>query len=627
VNARARFVALLPAAAVFAAFAPALSASFVSWDDPFLIIENPWIRGLSGPHLRWMVEAVQGGIWQPVTWLSLACDYALWGLEPAGFHMTNVMIHAATSTLFYLVCLRLLDGRRGAALLAALFFALHPLRVESVAWASERKGLLSGFFCMAAVLAHLHGRSRAAAAAFALSLMSKASSLPLPFALLALDHLLKRRRSWRGLAPMFVLSAGALLVGMLAGRSAGAVTDMPLAWTLSRAAHGLLFYPFRTLWPSGLSPYYPPLRSFGHLSWELLALAGLAAAVWTWGRRRREVLAALAWFGLMLLPMLGLVQHGIAYAAADRFSYLPCLAFAVLFGAALARSRAGTAVAAAWLLALGAASWRQSAVWRDSVSLWTAATERAPGTIARGELAAALLAAGRTGEGVALLREASAEPGAPSTLHVNLGSALRKGGDEEGARDVWRRGLAAAPSAELEALLGASLSRTDIKASTTLLRSAALSEPSRASWRADLGDALALGGRRTEAKREYETALALEPALGRAHNNLGLLLEGPERVEHYRAALRDPLSRAEAHHNWGNAHLDAGRTADAERHYRAALRLAPALARAQVNLGNILARRGDYPQAAALYRAALKNEPRSVEARANLTAVASRLRR
>ena len=333
----------------------------------------------------------------------------------------------------------------------------------------------------------------------------------------------------------------------------------------------------------------------------------------------------------MLLPTAGLVQLGRPFAAADRFSYLPCLGFAVLFGAALANSRAGTAIAAAWLLALGSLSWRQCGVWRDSLALWTAASERAPGALALGDFGAALIEAGRREDGIARLRETIQDPAAASTVYVNLGEALRREGREASARDAWRRGLAAAPSAELSALLGASLTRDDIAAGIALLRSAVLAEPGVASWRVDLGDALVLGGRGAAARREYDAALALEPALGRAHNNLGLLLEREgrrdEAVAHYRKALRDPAARAEAHHNWGNALLASGKARDAERHYREAVRLEPRLARAQVNLGNVLARRGDYAQAAALYRAALKTEPRSIEALANLRAVSPLLRK
>ncbi|MEQ1919456.1 MAG: tetratricopeptide repeat protein, partial [Elusimicrobiota bacterium] len=270
-------------------------------------------------------------------------------------------------------------------------------------------------------------------------------------------------------------------------------------------------------------------------------------------------------------------------------------------------------------------------VWRDSLTLWSAASAREPGALANGELAGALIQDGRARDGIDRLLETVKEPSAQATAFVNLGAAFQKLGRQEDAREAWRRGLAAAPTPELSALLGASLTKDDITGGTSLLKSAVLAEPARAAWRVDLGDALVRAGRSAEARRQYAVALDLEPELGRAHNNLGLLLDREgrtaEAVAHYRAALRDPASRAEAHHNWGNVLLAESRTTDAERHYREALRLEPGLARTQVNLGNILARRGAFAEAAARYRAALKSEPRSVEARANLRAVAPFLKK
>ncbi|MEQ1919798.1 MAG: hypothetical protein ABL955_11415, partial [Elusimicrobiota bacterium] len=361
-------------AAAFAAFAPALS-----WDDPLFVFENPWIRGLSFEHARWAMTATRGGFWQPLTWLSLQFDYSLWGLEASGFHLTNLLLHAGAAVLFYYVCLELLEGRVKAATLAALFFAVHPLRVESVAWATERKGLLSALFFLAAVLLHRRGRVRGALAAFALSLAAKATGLTLPFVLLILEsHKMRKlpgRRALLALAPFFALSAGATVLGVLVGRSTGVISDMtPLgpSWPVARVLYGFLFYPLKTLWPTGLSPYYPPPPWFGAWSWRIFAcaavLAAAVAALWRLRRSRPGVAAAFTAYAVMLLPTVGLVQQGQLYAACDRFSYLPCLGFAVVFGASLARSRAGTALAAAWLLALGVASWRQCGVWRDSLT-------------------------------------------------------------------------------------------------------------------------------------------------------------------------------------------------------------------------------------------------------------------
>ncbi len=631
---------LLVASAVLAAFAPALTAGFIGWDDKPFIVDNPAIRGLDLEHLRLMARCVIGGVWIPLTWLSLAVDQSLWGLDPGGYHLTNLLLHAASALLFYEVCVFLLGEDGWAPALAALFFAVHPLRAESVAWTAERKGVLSGALWLAAALAHLRSETArrpaflrtAAIAAYALSLAAKPNGLTFPLVMLAADAARRRRPDLKLYAPYFALSAAAFAATAWASRQTEAFTAFRPAGAASaagQALYGLLFYPWKTLWPSELAPYYPPLPWFGSWSWQLAACAAAVAAACGLLRRSRAAAGLAACYAAALLPTLGLVGHGIAYSAADRFSYLPCLALAIPFGALLARSPARRAVAAAWLAALGIATWRQCSVWQDPVSLWSAAARNAPSAMADGNLGGFLVKAGRIEEGVAFLRSSvERDPGRP-IAHEALGSALSLAGREGQARAAWRAGLSEAPSAETAALLGASLARVGGRGAVEgakLLADAVARSPARAGWRADLGDALKRSGKEADAAREYQAALSLDPTLGRAHNNLGLLLEkaGDEdaALAHYRAALSDPGTRAEAHHNWGNIRLGEGATGKAERHYREAVRLDPRLFQSRVNLGNILVRRGRFAEAAALYREALKTEPRSVEARANLGSIA-----
>lgn len=637
---------VLVAAAALAAFAPALSAGFVSWDDGVYVVDNPLIRGLGLERLGAMLTATRGGLWQPLTWLSFAVDHAVWGLEPAGFHATNLLVHAASSVLVYAIGLRLLGGRRAPAAFAALFFAVHPLRVESVAWVAERKGLLSNFFFLAAVLAHLAGRARVVFAGLALALAAKATAVVLPVVLVILEiYPLRRlpasplrwleprhRAVWRPLVPLFLLALASFTVAVLVGKNTGVISDrvqLETAWRVDRAFYGFLFYPWKTLWPADLSPYYPPRPWFGLATWRSSALyaamLALAAALPFAARRRPAAVAALAVYAATLLPVLGLVQQGLLYSAADRFSYLPSVGFAMLFGAAAGRFREAGALALVFLAALGTATWRQCAVWRDSPALWSAAVERAPGPVARANMGAYLVKAGRVAEGRSSLERALIEDPTQSLIYENLGVAARLQGREDEARAFWRRGLSAAPSPELAALLGASLSAEPT--GIMLLREAVAGDPSRTAWRADLAAALAKSGSSKEAEAEYAAALARAPGLGRARNNLGLLLEArglkEEAEAQYRAALRDASSRAEANHNLGNARLRAGKPLEAERSFREALRLDPGLAPSRVNLGNILVRRGKFDAAAAQYRAA----PASGEAAANLRAIAPYLKK
>lgn len=309
----------LVAAAALAAFSPIVDNSFIGWDDKLYIIDNEMIRGLGWSNLRWMLTGHTGGLWQPLTWLSFAADYQLWGLEPWGFHFTNIVLHAAAGVLFYLVCLLLFErarpaadpsSRAAAAALAALFWAIHPLRVESVAWAVERKDTLSGLFWLAAVLFRLKAADpnvrrptlweAGSLAAFAASLSAKGAGLILPGVLLVLEIYPLRRlpadpRRWLekpsrrvlwSLAPFSALS----FCGFLFNYAAAAKQEVlftwkqrGLAWRAGQLFYSLIFYPVKTAWPSRLAAYHDPLPWFGRWSWELfvyvgLALAGIAAA-------------------------------------------------------------------------------------------------------------------------------------------------------------------------------------------------------------------------------------------------------------------------------------------------------------------------------------------------------------
>jgi hypothetical protein len=258
---RARVAApVLVVAAVVAAFSPALSAGFVNWDDPGLVLENPHFRGLDAARLRWMLASFHMGHWHPLTWLTFALDHALWGMDPRGYHLTNLALHALTALLVYALARRLFavtgaaePARTLAAAVAALLFAVHPLRVESVGWVTERRDVVSAPLLVLAVLAWLRfaergGRAWYAASlvAFALSLLGKAWGITLPAILLLLDAWPLRRigrvpvaRLVAEEAPFVALAGAAAAIAYVAQRSAGAMADAaPLGW-LQRAMQAL----------------------------------------------------------------------------------------------------------------------------------------------------------------------------------------------------------------------------------------------------------------------------------------------------------------------------------------------------------------------------------------------------
>ncbi|MEM7305565.1 MAG: hypothetical protein AAF682_02790 [Planctomycetota bacterium] len=390
-------------ASVLVVFQPAFGAGFVNWDDNLIVTGNPHYRGLSGSHLRWMLTSLYGGHWEPLTWLSLALDHRFHGMEPRGYHATNVALHAGCAVLVFALVRVLFPALgRGGAGIAAAFFALHPLRVESVAWVTERRDVLSALLFLATTLlwarATRGGRwpwLAASYAAFALALMAKAAGLAWPLVFLVVDVLAERprevgmRRVVLEKVPYVALAVAAVLPALEALDRFGA-TEMAGALDpgqrAAQALYGLYFYPAHTLVPVGLSPLYlldlrlSPLepRYLG----AALAVVAVTATLVALRRRLRVGLAAWLCYGALILPFLGLSSNGI-HLVADRYSYVGCLPFAVLVGggAALGLRAAPLRTAAVALLVLaglGAGTFRQTRVWNDSLSLWNRAVEVEP---------------------------------------------------------------------------------------------------------------------------------------------------------------------------------------------------------------------------------------------------------
>ena len=432
--------AILVAALTVLVFWPCLRLGLVDLDDPVNLA--PAALGRAGASLSWLFSNVCCN-YSPVSQSTFAADFALWGGAPLGYHLTSVLLHAANAAAFYALCLELFaagrpSGRdRLGAAAAALLFALHPLRVQSVAWVSGRRDVVCGLFFLLTLLCWLRaqrpgearaGRWRAGALAlFLLALLSKAAALALPPVLVLLSvHPLGRppasprrwsgeaaRAVWRETAPFFALAAAFAPVAVLGRSQCGAFVGLARALPAQRARQiliGLVFYTGKTLWPSGLSLYewnWAPIRSATWLG--AAATAGLIAAAVVSRRLRPHLLAALGYQTLMLAPTLAATfGHEIV---ADRYSYLSGLAWAALAGAGLRglsprRRLPGTAVLAAALILCAVLTRAQASVWTDSTSLWRQVLRVDPMSWgARPNLAEAVLKEGRLGEGVLLLEE------------------------------------------------------------------------------------------------------------------------------------------------------------------------------------------------------------------------------
>jgi tetratricopeptide (TPR) repeat protein len=424
-----RWVVALVAALTAVVFTPAIQHGFLEWDDAANLVSNPGFRGFTPAHLSWMFTAGHMGHYIPITWLSFALDHAIGGMSPVVYHVTNIVLHAANAALFYLLARRLLlaaTGHRGmplavGAVVSALFFGVHPLRAESVAWITERRDVLSGFFTLLAVLGYLRaieaeGRARTvrfalSIAAYVLALGAKSIVMTLPLILLVLDVYPLRRldpspgawrtpaawRIWREKIPYALAALATAVVAYLVVHANTVVTPLdafPPGARVFVILYGLAFYVSRTAIPIGLSPLYElpsrvdPLTPAFALS-TLAVIAGLVLVA-----MRRRPWPAAPWlvlaYGAALAPVLGVVHAGHQLAH-DRYSYLSCLGWALLVGAAAsalaggampalrpAFRRAALAAVGAWLVALAALTWSQVQLWRDDVTLWQTAVDVEP---------------------------------------------------------------------------------------------------------------------------------------------------------------------------------------------------------------------------------------------------------
>jgi tetratricopeptide (TPR) repeat protein len=354
------------------------------------------------------------GHYMPLTWLTLGFDYVLWGMNPVGYHVTSLAFHALNAVLCFFVLYGLFRrGRPGddpapllwAAAAGALFFSIHPLRVESVAWITERRDLTSGCFFFLTLLAYLRmtGEESGTAAhrkwlalsvlAFVGSCLCKAMGMTLPLVLLLLDVWpLKRIAPGRTAAvlrekiPFFLLMGVAIVATGIGQRHAKALysyEDYPLSQMLGQPGYRISFYVLKTLLPFNLSPLYFYLPQMG--VWHVVGWAvvlGVTALVLL--RRRQQPAAAVAWiaFGLLIAPVSGFAQAGPHFAA-DRYTYLACLPFAALFSVAVLlagpdRRRIAGVAAGALLAGLGVLTLLQCRVWSDSLTLWNRVVDREP---------------------------------------------------------------------------------------------------------------------------------------------------------------------------------------------------------------------------------------------------------
>jgi tetratricopeptide (TPR) repeat protein len=664
----------LIALVTFAAFLPTLHNQFVNWDDYANFLDNPHYRGLGWSHLRWMWTAFHLGHYIPLTWMTFGLDYLLWGLKPLGYHLTSLLLHTANAVVFYFLTRRLLGlavfdalerGQTALALAAgsaALLFALHPLRVESVAWVTERRDVLSGLFYLLAILVYLRACERGeygrgwywgAVGLCACALLSKSMAVSLPVVLLILDvYPLRRlggvwgwwsehaRRVYIEKIPFVLLAAAASATAFLALSSFFVMTPLDQLSVLDRlavSAYGLSFYLWKMIAPWNLSPIYELLRQVNPWAapfilsyWVVVTITSLALAL---RRRWPGLLAAWLTYGVILLPVLGIFQNGYQIAA-DRYTYLAGLGWAILAGAGLlSRWHAPRFLfpALCVLVGFGVLTWNQARVWHDSARLWTHALTIDPNSsVAQYNLGAALAQQGKLAEAIEHYRQALRIQPNDASPHYNWGAALAQQGKLAEAIEHYRQALRIQPdNAAAHIGWGLALAQQGEPADAVEhYRHALRIQPHNALAHVGWGNALAQQGELPDAVQHYQKALEIRPDYAEAHANWGAALAQQgrlaEAIKHYRHALRIQPDNALAHYNWGNAFAQQGNLADAVEHYQKALQIRPDFVETLNNLGVTLARQGKPAEAIEYYQQALKIRPDYADARRNLSRALAR---
>jgi protein O-mannosyl-transferase len=629
-------IAFIVGLVTFTVFIQALSNDFVNWDDHETLLNNSRYRGLGWTELRWMFTTFHMGHYQPLSWVSFAIDFLVWGTNPVGYHLTNVVLHALNAVLFFFLARLLLSVAvksndqsenmvRVSAGLAALLFSVHPLRVESVAWATERRDVLSGFFFVltlyAYVRAHLSSddrRRRASLAlsfaAFVLSLTAKATAITLPVVLLLLDVYPLRRLqgTWRSCLqpearkilweklPFAALGILFAIVAAFAQRSVGALRPVQqyfLSYRLGQAAYASFFYIWKSFFPAKLSPLYELPYDFD--AWmPLFILCAVAAAAITIGlyalrRHWPAGLASWVYYVVILAPVMGIAQSG-PQLVANRYSYFSCMSWAVLMGGGFLRlwncARESTerrpalfatfALAILALLVLGIMTWKQSEVWRDTKTLWQSVIAVRPeSSIAHYNLGRIYEDEGKLDKGIESYRRAVSINPTYAEAHYNLARLLARQGMPDEAINHYRQVLRIRPDdADTHNNLGLLLwLKGQFKASLAELRTAVQIDPNYAKAFFNMGRIYASEGDFDNAVLHYEKALTLNPKEGEIYLGLGNALarrgQAEAAIGYFREAVKLRPDFAEAYVALARSLAAQGNKDEAERYYQEALRL------------------------------------------------------
>ena len=551
---------------------------FINFDDDLYVTENRHVQaGLTREGITWAFTTLHASNWHPLTWLSHMVDYELYGLNPMGHHLTNVLLHAVNILLLFLILRRMTGALWQSALVAALF-ALHPLHVESVAWVAERKDLLSTMFWFLTMGAYVRyteqptlPRYLLVMLALALGLMAKPMLVTLPLVLLLLDYWpLGRlpfgdlRAGWKRVwekMPLFAMAAASSVMTYLAqqkGGSVGSLEVYPLWTRIENALVSYVSYIRKMLWPRDLAVFYPHPGDALPI-WQVagagLVLVLVSILVVRWIRTWPYLAVGWLWYLGTLVPVIGLIQLG-KQAMADRYTYVPLIGLFVMIAWGIPDLIAGwryrrvllTVSAGVLLSALMVGTWLQVRHWRNSITLFEHALHVTDNNyLAHNNLGNALQKQERLDEAKAHYAEALRIKPDYSLPHNNLGVLYKKQGRLDNAMVEFEISLALNPDYD--------------------------------GTHYNLGKVYKELGRLEEAIQEFQAELEINPVHDKAHNNLGNALKQQGKLEkamfHYAEALRIKPDLAEAHYNLGDAYQQKGQIQEAIRNFEEALQIKP----------------------------------------------------
>jgi Flp pilus assembly protein TadD len=605
---------------------------FISYDDNLYITENHTVQqGLTWSGFAWAFTTLHAANWHPLTWLSLMLDVQLFGLRPGALHMVNVLFHAVSAVLLFVILTRTSGARWRSAFVAALF-ALHPVHVESVAWVAERKDVLSVFFGLLTILAYVRYAERPALSRylwailfFILSLLSKPMLVTMPFLLLLLDYwplcrisgsfmtgygdahsgpaVIPMRRALLEKVPLLALSALSSIVTVVAQKRGDAIDlSLGLGVRLANAAVGYVRYLGKTFWPGSFAIFYPhpgsslpAWQAVGAFSLILLITALVVL------RLKRSPWLAVGWFWFVgtLIPVIGLVQVG-AQSIADRYTYFPLIGIFIMVawevpdllkGARLGSRTLG--IASVLVIAvLAGFTWRQLGFWRSNETLFRHAISVTDNNcVALASLAEALLRKGDTGDAYGYLHKTLQLCPKDEQSWYNLGVLQKDRGELPEAEYSFREALRIKPkyTMALSNLCAVYLASGRIPEAIDALLEATRLAPDDALIQFNLGSVYGKAGRFAEATDAYRKAVQLKPDYAEAWNNLGIAYKNLGRISEATAAfLRAAQIQSDnpvAWYNLGILYTKAGKFSDAAEAFREAARLGPEHAASWYQLG------------------------------------------